>query len=137
MKKEKFTLTELISFGRFIKMTMLSFVLSLSYTSADAQCPLACNDLVHVSMDALCDVTISAEMMLRGQGTTGCTYSVQVLNADGSVRANSPRVTSVDVGKTLTVKVWLGQNSCWGTIKVEDYLPPTFSNCTIVHVLRQ
>ncbi len=128
MKSEKFTLTKHISFGRFIKMSMLSALLTIWYSGLQAQpanCPLACNNLVQVSMDEDCIVPITPDMMLEGQGLPGnCTYVVQVLGANGQPLQTSPNVTSANIGQTLTVRVWLGANSCWGTIKVEDKLAP-------------
>ncbi len=142
MKSEKFTLTKRLSFGRFIKMSMLSVLLTAWYSSVEAQtqsCPLACNNLVQVSMDENCVVQITADMMLEGQGVAPtCNYVVQVLGSNGQPLqqpGNNPEtgapwvgnhwVTSAQVGQTLTVKVWLGNNSCWGTIKIEDKLAPT------------
>lgn len=128
MKSEKFTLTKRISFGRFIKMSMLSALLTIWYSGLLAQgsCPLACNNLVQVSMDESCNVEITPDMMLEGQGTSpGCNYVVQVLGSNGKPIATSPYVTNANIGQTLTVRVWLGANSCWGTIKIEDKLAPT------------
>jgi hypothetical protein len=70
MKSEKFTLTKHIRFGRFIKMSMLSALLTIWYSGLQAQlrCPLACNNLVQVSMDEDCIVEITPDMMLEGQG---------------------------------------------------------------------
>lgn len=139
MKSEKFTLTRRMSFGSIIKMSMLSVLLTAWYSSVEAQCPLACNNLVQVSMDENCVVQITPDMMLEGQGVSpGCNYVVQVLGTNGQalqLTGNNPEtglpwvgqnwVTSAQVGLTLTVKVWLGNNSCWGTIKIEDKLAPT------------
>ena len=135
MKSEKFTFTKRISFGRFIKMSMLSALLTIWYSGLQAQCPLACNNLVQVSMDEDCLVEITADMMLEGQGVSpGCNYVVQVLALNGQPLAppagqtGNRWITSANVGQTLQVKVWLGANSCWGTIKIEDKLAPVI-NC--------
>ncbi|MBC7885084.1 MAG: hypothetical protein H7X99_06390, partial [Saprospiraceae bacterium] len=131
MKSEKFTLTKHICFGRFIKMSIMSALLTLWYSGVQAQCPLACNNLVQVSMDEDCIVDITPDMMLEGQGLPGnCTYVVQVLGLNGQPLpppigySGNSWVTSANIGQTLTVRVWLGVNSCWGTIKIEDKLPP-------------
>lgn len=127
MKSEKLTLTKRIRFDRFIKMSMLSALLTLWYSGLQAQstCPLACNDLVQVSMDDDCIVEITPDMMLEGQGvSSSCNYVVQVLGANGQVLPTSPSITSAHIGQTLTVRVWLGNNSCWGSISVEDKLSP-------------
>ena len=143
MKSEKFTFTKRISFGNIIKMSMLSVLLTIWTSGVQAQCPLACNNLVQVSMDEDCVVEITPDMMLEGQGVApGCNYIVQVLNASGQPLAppsgTNPStglaytgnnwVTVSNVGQTLQVKIWLsnvGGNSCWGTIKIEDKLAPT------------
>jgi hypothetical protein len=129
MKSEKCTPRQPAFFGRFVQMGILSVMLTLWYSGLTAQttpsCPLACNNLVHVSMDEDCRVTITPDMMLEGQGVSpSCNYSVQVLKANGQQLETNPDVTSANVGQTLTVRVWLGANSCWGTIKIEDKLPP-------------
>ena len=88
MKSEKFTLTKHIRFGRFIKMSMLSALLTIWYSGLQAQvtsCPLACNNLVQVSMDEDCIVEITADMMLEGQGLSpSCNYVVEVLGVNGA-----------------------------------------------------
>lgn len=131
MKSEKLTITKRISFDGFIKMSMLSALLTLWYSGLQAQttCPLACNNLVQVSMDDDCIVEIIPDMMLEGQGVApGCNYVVQVLGTNGQPLPTSPNITSANIGQTLTVRVWLGNNSCWGSISVEDKLPPVI-NC--------
>jgi Cohesin domain/Secretion system C-terminal sorting domain/HYR domain/Dockerin type I domain len=149
MKSEKFTLTKHIRFGRFIKMSMLSVLLTVWYSGLQAQCPLACNNLVQVSMDENCIVEITPDMMLEGQGTgSACNYTVVVLGTNGQPLAaptginpstglayvGNQWITCANIGQTLTVRVRLGANSCWGTIKIEDKLPPVvscFPNVTV------
>jgi hypothetical protein len=123
---------------------MLSALLTIWYSGLQAQvasCPLACNDLVQVSLDENCVVQITPDMMLEGNGTApGCLYTVQVLNTNGQplqltginpetgaayVLGDHSWIGPAQVGKTLTVRVWLGNNSCWGSIKIEDKLAPT------------
>ena len=130
MKSEKFTLTKHIGFGRFIKMSMLSALLTIWYSGLQAQaqsCPLACNNLVQVSMDEDCIVPITYQMMLEGESPTCTTYTVDVLGLNGQVLTSSPNVTSANIGQTLTVRVRSGANSCWGQIKIEDKLPPVIT----------
>lgn len=135
MKSEKFTFTRRMSFGRFIKMSMLSALLTIWYSGIQAQCPLACNNLVQVSLDEDCNVVVTPDMMLEGQGVSpSCNYIVQVLGANGQPIDTSPNVTSANIGQTLQVRVWLGANSCWGTIKIEDKLAPVI-NCPEVDTI--
>lgn len=137
MKSEKFTLTKRRSFDRFIKASILSAFMLFWYAGVHAQsqsCPLACNNLVQVSMDDDCIVEITPAMVLEGQGPSSCNYSVEVLGANGlplpppAGYTGNVWVTSANIGQTLTVRVWLGNNKCWGSIKIEDKLPPVI-NC--------
>jgi hypothetical protein len=98
----------------------------LHVNSATAQsCPLACNNNVQVSMDLDCEVEITPDMMLEGQGTDpGCNYTVDVLGSNDQPIPGSPVVTNLYMDQTLTVRVNLGLNSCWGLIKIEDKMPP-------------
>ncbi|MBK9257396.1 MAG: T9SS type A sorting domain-containing protein [Saprospiraceae bacterium] len=131
MKLEKFTSELKADFSRILKISLLPALMALWVTSLNAQCPLACNNLVQVSLDEDCDVEITPDMMLEGQGLpANCTYLVQVIGANGQPIGTSPRVTSLNIGQTLQVKVWLtingvSFNHCWGSIKVEDKLVPT------------
>jgi hypothetical protein len=132
MKSEKFYLNH--HFGNVFKLMTLSALLTFWSIGVNAQCSLACNDLVNVSLDEDCIVTITPDIMLEGQGIpANCTYTVQVLNANGTPRTfangtSNPVVNSGDIGKTLQVRVFLGANSCWGLVKVEDKLAPRV-NC--------
>ena len=130
MKLENFTnrnFSKLITTIRFGMIPVL--MLLVSWNVSAQNCPLACNDHVQVSLDSDCSVAITPDMMLEGQGTDPlCTYTVTVLGSDNLPIVGSPVVTGIHIGKTLTVRVWLGQNSCWGTIKIEDKMPP-FIEC--------
>jgi hypothetical protein len=69
-------------------------------------------------------VEVTPDMVLEGQGTNGCDYTVQVLGSNNQPIPNSPFVGADYIGATLTVKISLGANSCWGSISIEDKLPP-------------
>ena len=128
MKSEKFTFTKRKSFGRFIKMSMLSALLTIWYSGLQAQCPLACNNLVQVSLDDDCDVTITYQMMLEGEiPTCNPGATVEILGVNGQILSTSPRVTRANIGQTLTVRIRYGANSCWGKIKIEDKLAPVIT----------
>ncbi len=133
MKSEKFTLTKHRSFGRFIKASILSAFMLFGYAGlhAQAQCPLSCNNLVRVSMDDDCIVEITPSMLLEGQSySPSCDYRVEVLGANGLPLPPPPGysgnvwITSANIGQTLTVRVLLGNNKCWGSIIIEDKLAP-------------
>ena len=122
---ENFTTKTKIIFDKFIKLGFLSALLLLcAFDTASAQCPLGCNNSVQISLDTDCSVEVTPDMVLEGQGTYGCDYTVSVLGSNGQPIPGSPVVGAAYIGETLTVKVSLGANSCWGTITIEDKLPP-------------
>ena len=111
---------------KFAFLVPLLFVMTLQ-NNANAQCSLACNGLVQVSLDANCEATITAAMMLNDTVTLcpGATYVVTVLNYNIPI-PGSPIVTRAWVGKTLKVEVKdiISGNKCWGNITIEDKLAP-------------
>ena len=127
MRKENFTLKTQKK-GGFLLRTLGILVLVLSSIFMEdlrAQCPLACDDNVQVSLDEYCLATITPDMLLEDMGT-GCTYTVVVYNTTGLPRT-TPTVGVADIGKTLKVAVFLGNNQCWGSISVEDKFPPVIT----------
>lgn len=125
MKMENFTTKTTTAFDRLIKAGFLSAMLLLcAFGTASAQCPLACNNSIQISLDTDCSVEVTPDMVLEGQGTGSCDYTVQVLGSNNQPIPGSPVVGAAYIGMTLTVKVSLGTNSCWGTITIEDKLAP-------------
>ena len=93
---------------------------------------LACNDNVQVSVDLECEAYVSADMILEG-GPYNCYdgYLVQVEGYDAGLGGST--IDEDAIGQTLTVTVTdtLTNNSCWGTISVEDKLAPVLTCDTI------
>lgn len=92
-----------------------------------AQCSMACNSLIQVSLDANCQATVTAAMMLNDT-LTACPsgqFTVRVLKYDIPI-PTSPVVTGAYVGETLKIEVRdnISGNKCWGWAKIEDKLPP-------------
>jgi len=93
---------------------------------------LVCNDLVYVSMDADCKVTVSADDVL--EGTYFC-YDDYLVEVDKTLPyGNGPWVMAMfdasDIGKTYAYHVLhdCGSfNTCWGNIKIEDKLAPALT----------
>src|SRR5687768_16357954 len=87
---------------------------------------LACNDNVQVSVNEECEAFISTDMILEG-GPYGCfdEYIVAVQGFGSGL--GGVLINSTAIGQTLTVTVTdpTTGNSCWGTISVEDKIPPT------------
>lgn len=119
------------SLNRALK-ALLVLVLALTATVARSQsgCTMACNNLVNVSLPAVCEAEITYDMVLEGTYST-CNpngpgaFSV-VVSYQGAPIPTSPVVTSANIGQTLmaTVTHIASGNSCWGTIVVEDKLAP-------------
>lgn len=128
MKKENYIFTKVSSAFALILFFLMS-------QNSFAQCDLACNNGVQVSLDNTCSVTITPDMVLEGDPDPSCTYVVAVLDPSNNPIATSPMVTGANLGQTLTVSVTdmtagsptLG-SSCWGEITVEDKLAPML-NC--------
>jgi len=79
----------------------------------DPSCTLSCNDLIQISLDQNCEALVTPDMMLEGDNTTGtCDYYL-----------------SDYVGQTIKVSVFLGDNSCWGEVIVEDKIKPQITDC--------
>ena len=128
MKKENYIFTKVSSAFALILFFLMS-------QNSFAQCDLACNNGVQVSLDNTCSVTITPDMVLEGDPDPSCNYVIAVLDAGNNPIATSPMVTGDNIGQTLTVSVTdmtpgspTFGNSCWGEITVEDKLAPVL-NC--------
>ncbi len=86
--------------------------------------PIACHDLVYVSVGEGCEVEITAGMILQGSEYS-CyeDYTIQVFNSNGLPLGST--IGEAHLGKKLKVTVTAPDgNSCWGEIIVEDKTPP-------------
>lgn len=89
---------------------------------------LACNDNVQISLDQQCQGAINADDILEG-GPYGCydtRYTVMIITPMGGIISPAVVNSSYIGNGPHTVKVVdnvTGQ-SCWGSIIVEDKLPP-------------
>jgi hypothetical protein len=86
---------------------------------------LVCDDFVNVSLEDDCSTIVTAGMILEGSIACFDDYEVILTTSTGVVVPNAT-VTSANIGQTLmaTVKHLVSNNTCWGTILVEDKLPP-------------
>ncbi|MDX2134140.1 MAG: PKD-like domain-containing protein, partial [Saprospiraceae bacterium] len=95
--------------------------------------PLICNDNVQVSLGPDGLGLIDPDMILEGTYDDFSFYTVQVTTQQNQPVPNP--VTCAQVGQTLKVRVTsrCDGNFCWGSIKVEDKLPPelTCNNVTV------
>ncbi len=97
-------------------------------TSASAQCTLVCNDLVQISLDEDCEVTVNPDMILEGGGCPNGNLVVQIKVNNVWVSAV---LNSTHINQTIQVRVkdLASGNLCWGFIHVEDKLAPSIT-CT-------
>ena len=111
------------SIGKLTGLVLTILVLG-GLTEAKAQtCPLACNDLVQVSVDVNCKAEITPDMLLESPGPGNCNYVV-VLYDENDQPLPDDTVRYAQVGTTIKARVTLGANSCWSNIQVEDKMPP-------------
>ncbi len=108
---------------------------------------LACNDLVNISVDENCSITMGADLFLEG-GPYGCydDYEINILifgnaaNQTGNVSG-----TTIDFGDLLGTHTYEitdpnTGNTCWGEFTAEDKLAPIMEcsditiNCTELDV---
>lgn len=111
-----------------------SFILTVSEED-DIVTSLACNDLVQISLDTLCETTVDPDEILEGDHY-GCygNYEVVIYNKLNQPIGNV--INKTYIGQTLKVSVFnQAGNSCWGLIKVEDKKPaildcsPIYTTC--------
>jgi len=122
------------SFMNVCSWLLLVVLLIGVHTSSTAQCSLKCNDLIQISLDEDCSVTLEPDDILEGAIPTACGALQVQIKRNGvwqpaSPTAGNASVTSADLspcGKILEVRVRqvVGAQSCWGRIRVEDKLPP-------------
>ena len=120
-----------------LKVVCMALLCLLSTFDGHAQCTLACNDQVQISLDQNGLAVVLPDMMLDGEEST-CpgTKTVDVMHPSGAMIGNTIRCEFV--GGVLSVQVMDDTTGlyCWGTILVEDKLPPqiicqdTTVNCT-------
>lgn len=104
----------------------------VSQSNLTAQCALSCHNLLQVSLNQNGQATILPQTILTNAYPLSCSptgpnaFTVTIMGANGQPIPTNPTVTCANVGQTLTVKVThnASQNSCWGSIKIEDKLPP-------------
>jgi len=135
MKKENFTLDFNAPLQRIARLSILPVLLIMLSFQAQAQnnCPLGCNNSVQISLNNDCEVTVTPDMILEGQGDASCDYSVEVLDQFNNVIPNAV-VDGAYIGQTLKTRVILGNNSCWGTITIEDKLKPVLTCAAEVNI---
>ncbi len=130
MKKTTFTLLQTKT--RFLLSSVALMAMFLLNTATiTAQCSLACNSSTQVSLDETGHATITPATLLNAEATScpAGDFEVRVYELGTTTEIpTSPIVDCVYEGQSLTVGIWdlTSGNNCWGTIFVEDKLPPQF-----------
>ncbi len=108
-------------------------ILLFSWSTAYGQCALVCNDDVNVSLPGPifnCELEITIDMVM--EDPSNCNgLDVTLMDLDGDPIPTSPIVNASHIGETFIYRVTdpSNGNSCWGTLDVEDKLPPTILDC--------
>lgn len=90
--------------------------------------PMVCNDLVHISLDSLCQATVTPDAVLENMFGVAADYVIKVYYKDGSEQADLNFGYS-DINKIYDYKIWhiASGNSCWGKLLIEDKFPPALA----------
>ncbi|MBK9254597.1 MAG: T9SS type A sorting domain-containing protein [Saprospiraceae bacterium] len=142
MKRPIFTQIQTMSFMTFSKKTLkgafsiATLLIFFTYTQLHGQTPvncnsiMVCNDGVQISLDEDCSIQITADMILEGQAYPNSSYTIKVRFPNGTV-VTDPIINATHIGMDLEVSVTLTgcPNSCWGSAKIEDKLPPVIETC--------
>ncbi|MBK6824376.1 MAG: hypothetical protein IPG87_15865 [Saprospiraceae bacterium] len=86
---------------------------------------LACDNHLQVSLDSNCCATITPGMVVEGNYPLNCIVVI-LKDQYGRPIPGSPTVCSTFIGQTLQYEVLdtCTKNRCWGTLTIEDKLPP-------------
>ena len=108
---------------------MMMMVLSMLAFDAQAQCgqsALVCNNLVRVSLDTSCTALITPDVVLKGLNIDTSLYDVEVYDPAGELIPGALITDDYD-GQRLEVRIYCSGTNlfCWGSIIVEDKIPPT------------
>jgi uncharacterized repeat protein (TIGR01451 family) len=87
--------------------------------------PIACNDLIQISLGPDGTAFVDPSMILEGENEANNNYYVVITDQDGNVIPDAT-LTCEHAGQTFMVSVHniCNNQSCWGTITVEDKIAP-------------
>ncbi|MBI1226945.1 MAG: T9SS type A sorting domain-containing protein [Bacteroidetes bacterium] len=108
---------------------VLAVLACLSFnTSSFGQCTLACNDLINVSLPPEGFGVVTPNMVLDGEETS-CLgpKTVTVYSPEGESLNDTVTCAQLNLILNVTVFDVNSGNSCWGTLFIQDYLPPIIS----------
>lgn len=95
---------------------------------------IACNDHIQISLGDSCETVLLSGIILEGENEGNNNYYVVITDEFGNEIPDAT-LTSEHIGGTFNVMVLNECNgqSCWGTVSVEDKIPPVIA-CTDVTV---
>jgi len=113
---------------KILALAMLAVSMLMTTVEGYSQCAnsaLVCNNLVRVSLDTSCTALITPDQILKGNNIDNSLYFVEVRNPAGDTIPNDLLTQDYD-GQRLEVRVFCAANNlfCWGSIIVEDKIPP-------------
>jgi Secretion system C-terminal sorting domain len=122
MRKANTTLAQNV-WGWLLVATLSVF----ASANLSAQCALSCNNLVQISLDQDCSVTVLPDMVLEGDVNLICPNGNLVVEMKIGNSWVPAVVNNNHVGQTIQVRVrdLISGNNCWGYMKIEDKLAPT------------
>jgi hypothetical protein len=122
--------TSLVLTARSLGVVFCLAMANIAIAQVDCNTTMACNDGLQVSLDDNCEALITPDMILEDPAYDDSDYTVEVMDLQGNIIPNAT-VDYSHVNQTLSVNVILNgcAASCWGTITIEDKLPPVFSTC--------
>ncbi len=146
MKMVTYTQTKQINFLKFGVVFAFIFAALNIQAQCDGTESPTCNNGVQISLDAACSAVIGPDLMLESPNDD-CDYKVVITGHDDVMVAMSqyndngtpddysddffishPSIGAADVDSTYKISVFLSPdpnaNSCWGSIIVEDKIPP-------------
>jgi hypothetical protein len=105
--------------------SMVTFEVAAKNSKEMMTPPMACNDLVHISLDTLCYATIAPHMVLEDLVGSPYDYRIKVYYSNGNEQPDLNFDYS-DINKVYSYKIWHlpSGNSCWGKVLIEDKFPP-------------
>ena len=106
-------------------IALFAFLLPLARLSA--QCTLACNQNVSISLNEFGEAIITLPLIVSGGSSCPEPLELKLYTAQGQPLANPLNCLSIGKTVTATVRHLATNNSCSGTLKVQDALPPVLS----------
>ena len=88
---------------------------------------LACNNLVNLSMNGRCELSITPDMILEEMLLPSTSYDVVLRDIQRDTIIPNTRISQSYINKTIEVKIVqeCSGNSCWGLVKLEDKSIPS------------